>query len=58
MENELTTQEAFEKLKEIVFKGVPFQGSLIEIDQKRQAVEKLFETIENALDLDQKQYGE
>ena len=53
MENELTTEKAFESLKELVFKGVPFQGSLIEIEQKKQAVEKLFETIENALDLKQ-----
>lgn len=52
---ELTIEQAFGNLKELVFKGVPFQGSLVEIEQKKQAVEKLFETIENALDLKQKE---
>ncbi len=52
---ELTIEQAFGNLKELVFKGVPFQGSLVEIEQKKQAVEKLFETIENALDLKQQE---
>jgi len=55
---ELTKEQAFSNLKELVFKGVPFQGSLVEIEQKKQAVEKLFETIESALDLKQKDNGE
>ena len=58
MEKELTTSEAFEGLQKLVYNGVPFQGSLVEIDQKKQAVEKLFEVLGNALDLEQKQNGE
>jgi hypothetical protein len=50
---DLTTEQAFNSLKELVFKGVPFQGSLIEIDQKKQAVQQLFEKIENALNLNE-----
>lgn len=58
MGKELTTSEAFEGLQKIVYNGVPFQGSLVEIDQKKQAVEKMFEVLESALDLKQKDNGE
>lgn len=54
---ELTIEQAFNSLKELVLKGVPFQGSLIEIDQKKQAVLKMIETVENALNLDEKENG-
>lgn len=54
---ELTIEKAFNSLKELVLKGVPFQGSLIEIDQKKQAVLKMIETVENALNLDEKENG-
>lgn len=55
---ELTIEKAFNSLKELVLKGVPFQGSLVEIDQKKQAVLKMIETVENALNLDEKENGE
>ncbi len=55
---ELTIEQAFNSLKELVLKGVPFQGSLVEIDQKKQAVLKMIETVENALNLDEKENGE
>ncbi len=55
---ELTIEQAFNSLKELVFKGVQFQGSLMEIDQKKQAVVKIIETVENALNLDEKENGE
>ena len=58
MGKELTTSEAFEGLKKIIYNGVAFQGSLVKIDQNKQAVEKMFEVLESALDLKQKDNGE
>ena len=55
---ELTTEQAFNGLKELVLKGVQFNGSLVEIDQKKQAVLKIIETVENALNLNEKENGE
>tara|TARA_R100000541_G_C1877496_1_gene81831 strand:- start:749 stop:919 length:171 start_codon:yes stop_codon:yes gene_type:complete len=56
MEN-LTIDEAFNGLTELVLKGVQFSGSLIEIDQKREVVQNLLKTVENALDLKSKENG-
>ena len=50
---ELTVQKAFESLKQLVWTGVPFNGSLVEIEQKKQAVEKLFEVLENGIKLEE-----
>jgi hypothetical protein len=55
---ELTTEQAFNGLKELILKGVQFNGSLVEIDQKKQAVLKIIETVENALNLNEKENGE
>ena len=57
MEN-LTIEEAFNGLTELVLKGVQFNGSLVEIDQKRAVVENLLKTVKNALDLEPKENGE
>lgn len=46
---ELTTLKAFESLKKLVFAGVPFTGTFVEIEQKKEAVEKLFEKLENGI---------
>jgi len=55
---ELTIEQAFNSLKELIYKGVPFQGSLIEIEQKKQAVENILNVVETALNLDEKENGE
>tara|TARA_B110000858_G_scaffold175362_1_gene208693 strand:+ start:348 stop:515 length:168 start_codon:yes stop_codon:yes gene_type:complete len=52
MEN-LTIDEAFKGLKELVLKGVQFNGSLVEIDQKREVVQHLLKTVEDALNLEE-----
>lgn len=57
MEN-LTIDEAFNGLTELVLKGIQFNGSLVEIDQKREVVQHLLKTVENALDLKTKENGE
>ncbi len=46
---ELTTLKAFESLKQLVFTGVPFTGTFVEIEQKKKTVEKLFEKLENGI---------
>ena len=47
MEN-LTIEEAFNGLTELVLKGVQFNGSLVEIDQKRAVVENLLKTVQKS----------
>ena len=42
-----------ESLKELVFKGVQFNGSIVEIEQKKQAVETLFAKLESGLILEE-----
>ena len=54
----LSSTEALGKIKELVFTGVPLSGSIANIDKQKEVIEKLFETVENALDLEQKQDGE
>ncbi len=49
---ELTVQKAFESLKQLVFTGVPLTGSIVEIEQKRGAIEKLFEVLESGINLE------
>ena len=39
---ELTVQKAFESLKQLVWTGVPFNGSLTEIEQKKSGNRKSF----------------
>lgn len=55
---ELTTEKAFQALKQLVLTGVPIQGSFVEIEKKKQAVDKMLNVLEKALDLEQKQDGE
>jgi hypothetical protein len=50
---ELTTKQAFESLKELVFKGVQFNGSIVEIEQKKQAVETIFAKLKSGLILEE-----
>ena len=45
----LTVEKAFLSLKELVVKGVPFQGSLVEIDKKKMANKHL--TIFDGVDI-------
>jgi len=52
MEN-LTIEEAFNGLKELILKGVQFNGSLVEIDQKREVVQNLLKIVEDALNLEE-----
>mgnify|MGYP001257397354 FL=1 len=51
MNEELTTEQAWNHLKELVFKGVQITGSILECEQKNQAIQQVVSTVENALNL-------
>jgi hypothetical protein len=52
MNEEFTTDESWNYIKELLFKGVQINGSLIECEQKTKAIQKVVETVENALKLE------
>ena len=48
----LSVEESWDYIKQIVFKAVPMSGTIEEFEKKKQAIETVFETVENALKID------
>ena len=51
MNEELTSEQAWNHLKELIFKGVQITGSIAECEHKKQAIQQVVTTVENALNL-------
>jgi len=51
MNEELTNEQAWKYLKDIIFKGVQINGSIEQCEQQKQAIQKVVSTVENALNL-------